>query len=593
MIKIYVSYFNESHIVRNKVLTPIQAGRALANKAFDMIGDDEGENISEKNHFYCELTSQYWAWKNDTESEYLGFMHYRRFLDFYSEKPRANDSIHGIIEEKFSEDFVEKFGLTEENIVNLVKDYDIIVRDPFDFNHIGSPSIEHQYKHTADHFAKDFDTARSIVAEMSPESLPYFNKMAASPLFYATNIFIMKRRFFEEYCAWLFPILEKIDLCIDSSSYTTQQKRVVGYLAERLFNVYLIRKIDTDPNLKIKTLRPVFIKDTKQLILPPPLPDTKLPVVCVCATTDQTYLPHVAALIVSVLDNASHDKFIDFIVLDGGISENERQALAKLARLHPACSIRFIDMSKHFLDIKVRSIFSRYTFFRLTLPSILKNRDKAVFLDSDMIAIGDVTELFNTNLEGNILGAVKDLVMRALCSMGTQTYNESNMTAHRYLSDFLGLKDKVSDYFQAGTLVFDLKKMREELIEEKVLSDLKSKSFWLVDQDILNKHLVGKVKFLNHSWNTVLTSELYEKNLTKSEKILYLQAQKSPNIIHYAGIDKPWNNMKHPFAHYYWFYLRKTPWYEKVFMNFLIKNQKQLKKRKKFKDRIKQLLRIN
>jgi len=70
---IYISYFAESKIIKSKILTPIQVGASLSTKSLDMLQDNIGENISQKNPHYCELTAIYWAWKNDKTSDYLGF----------------------------------------------------------------------------------------------------------------------------------------------------------------------------------------------------------------------------------------------------------------------------------------------------------------------------------------------------------------------------------------------------------------------------------------------------------------------------------------------------------------------------------------
>ena len=79
-IALYVCCHRESEIPKHPLLRPIQVGAALAEQHFPgFLYDDDGENISERNRAYCELTAQYWAWKN-SHAEYCGFFHYRRFL---------------------------------------------------------------------------------------------------------------------------------------------------------------------------------------------------------------------------------------------------------------------------------------------------------------------------------------------------------------------------------------------------------------------------------------------------------------------------------------------------------------------------------
>ena len=92
-IKLLVCYHKPSELLKDEIFTPIHVGRALAKKRMDtksesyqwmmknLIGDDTGENISEKNGSYNEMTALYWAWKNYKElgdPDYIGLMHYRR-----------------------------------------------------------------------------------------------------------------------------------------------------------------------------------------------------------------------------------------------------------------------------------------------------------------------------------------------------------------------------------------------------------------------------------------------------------------------------------------------------------------------------------
>ena len=89
MLKLFISYKTRQKLLKNNILTPIQTGRAIADEVFDeMVGDDTGENISKENPRYCELTAQYWVWKNYNKignPDYVGFMHNRRHFIFDSE----------------------------------------------------------------------------------------------------------------------------------------------------------------------------------------------------------------------------------------------------------------------------------------------------------------------------------------------------------------------------------------------------------------------------------------------------------------------------------------------------------------------------
>ena len=91
----YVCHHKPSYLIRDDVFKPIHVGAALSDRKMDIITDAEGDSISIKNREYCELTAIYWAWKNDKSSEWVGLMHYRRFLafDFIDE----STDVHGCV----------------------------------------------------------------------------------------------------------------------------------------------------------------------------------------------------------------------------------------------------------------------------------------------------------------------------------------------------------------------------------------------------------------------------------------------------------------------------------------------------------------
>ena len=210
------------------LLVPIQVGAALADSHFaGFVHDDEGENISVKNRSYCELTSQYWAWKN-VEADYYGFFHYRRYLypDMNAKRPYRLDSEPTV-------QVLEKLGY--ERFAKYIEQYDLIV-----------PKGENMYvpvrKHYADasfHHGKDLEIIEEIIRERFPAYIPAMEEYLSGTVCYFGNIFIMKRPVFQDYCGWLFSILEEFDRRTDVSGYSAQELRVDGYLAERLLGVYL------------------------------------------------------------------------------------------------------------------------------------------------------------------------------------------------------------------------------------------------------------------------------------------------------------------------------------------------------------------
>lgn len=188
---------------------PLQVGSALCGN-LGYLTDDTGDNISEKNKSYCELTGIYWIWKN-ISCDIVGICHYRRYF--------VKD-----------EDF-----LTKEYIEDTLKRYDIIV------SHSGGTDKSSLREHyAANHFEADMDICREVVGYMYPEYLAAFDLCLNCNLFTLGNMMITRKDIFDKYCEWLFPLLEEVERRTDISEYDDFQKRLYGYLAERLLRVWIL-----------------------------------------------------------------------------------------------------------------------------------------------------------------------------------------------------------------------------------------------------------------------------------------------------------------------------------------------------------------
>ena len=226
-IALYVCCHRESEIPAHPLLRPIQVGAALAQRRFPgFLHDDEGESISQRNRAYCELTAQYWAWKN-SEAEYAGFFHYRRFL-----YPDAAARRPYLLKPQPTAETLERLGY--DGFEPLIRDHDLIL-----------PKREEMYVPVRQHYAQapfhcgeDLARMERIVAELYPEDASAADAYLSGTAQYFGNIFIMRRRVFEAYCAWLFPLLEEFDRRTDTGGRSAQEARVDGYLAERLLGVF-------------------------------------------------------------------------------------------------------------------------------------------------------------------------------------------------------------------------------------------------------------------------------------------------------------------------------------------------------------------
>lgn len=237
-IKLFVCCHQMADVPPHSMLLPTQVGADLAEERFPgFLQDNVGENISGKNRSYCELTAQYWAWKN-VEAEYYGFFHYRRYL--YPNKMAKRPYL---IEGNVSLALLNKLGYLRFD--ELIRQYDLIV--PMGENMY--VSVREHYAKAPEHNAADLKLAEQIVLSHYPEMAEDLHTYLSGTYNYFGNIFIMKKAVFFSYCQWLFPVLEEFDRKADLAGYSPQALRVDGYLAERLLGIYY-----TASRRKFKTL---------------------------------------------------------------------------------------------------------------------------------------------------------------------------------------------------------------------------------------------------------------------------------------------------------------------------------------------------
>lgn len=208
---------------------PVHVGHALARAELGYQPDDAGENISELNASYCELTGLYWAWKN-LDADAVGLSHYRRYFAGSARGPRGR----GI--------------LSRDEARDLLAHADVVVGKPRNYY---VETIDSHYRNA--HHGSDLDALRAVIAEDSPAYLDAFDQVMNGRKLSLYNMFLMRREHLDEYCDWLFRTLSavegRIDDHADRSSY---QQRTYGYLGERLLNVWVHAHRDS---LRIRTRR--------------------------------------------------------------------------------------------------------------------------------------------------------------------------------------------------------------------------------------------------------------------------------------------------------------------------------------------------
>ena len=274
-IKIFVTYKDKHRIFKSDIITPIQTGRAIADEKFEgMIGDDTGDNISEKNPRYNELSAQYWVWKHYEEigdPEYIGFMHYRRHFMFDSSIDIGNlkQPLNGL--DIYNTDDINMClsNLSNDNIYKVLKD-DIICYaiKPYDVTLMCENDFymrEHYLSTISGSKRIIWNSFKNAINKLYPEMNTLFDEFTYGSRMNCFNMFIMKKNLFFEYSKFCFDILNEIDNDINFTNFNTQELRFLGYIGEYILTLYLMKLEKEHQN--IKYLDGLFLNNIDKTLL--------------------------------------------------------------------------------------------------------------------------------------------------------------------------------------------------------------------------------------------------------------------------------------------------------------------------------------
>lgn len=270
-VKILVAYHKESLLIRNDFFEPIHVGKELSNLNLEMISDNEGDNISLKNSNYSELTALYWGWKNLKDENYIGLCHYRRFFSFNQSllnyfKERISFILGYLNFNKFDNSIrniepiynSEKLSLEIEKFTSfLKKDIEKNNTDLYALKGaiFAKKSIKTLFSKPNGEFV--LDLLVKIVDEKYPKyTEPLKNTLLGNKIHYA-NMTIMKNDIFNEYCTFLFDVLETHEKYIVKSGWCIDIEkeqcyfRLSGYLGELLTSTFVSFNITNNKKVKL------------------------------------------------------------------------------------------------------------------------------------------------------------------------------------------------------------------------------------------------------------------------------------------------------------------------------------------------------
>lgn len=249
----------------------------------------------------------------------------------------------------------------------------------------------------------------------------------------------------------------------------------------------------------------------------------------VCLACDNNYSKYTGVVIASILSNANPTDNLEFFILDGGISDEQKEKIYSLKSIND-CNINFIKIDDSLFEdykkIKTHAYITIATYYRLKLPSLLPNVDKIIYLDCDTIVTSSLIDLFNTDITDYAIAGILDIDKKML--------------------------KKSPKYFNAGVILMNLEFWRKQNLEKFIFNWGKENinNIKLGDQEILNEVLKNEVKIVSDEWNVQSSNFVNRSSYTNS-----------PKIIHFVAKNKPWGGKSYSYhKNLYFKYLQLTPW---------------------------------
>ena len=540
-VKIFISGHKPCFEVKNEIFVPARQKEIIA--ALEQ-GTEEDRFMAARANEYCELLTQYWAWKY-VQADYYGFGHYRRYFDFSDEKLRSR---RPALQEKYLHArTAAAHGLYDvARIRRMLSRCDVLASVPFNYY---IKSVRWQYENSGTLHVADLDAVTEIIRTDYPAYYAAAKKYLGGHYMYTCNMFVMKREVFSAYSEWLFGILRKFYERRDMRAlgYSREAMRTPGHLGERLFGIYLtwlgMRKKyrigrrgivtfgDTEPSLS----------DTEALCGPRPL---------VMSVSYQT-VPQAAAALYSLAHTAKEKYSV--LVLAEDVPAKDR---AKLRQAGEGLPMQFADVGRIADEFSsgVRDARARTAQALFALPHLCPKAERVVYMGSFCIALKDLGDLWKMPA-GECIVAAADVFAE-----GAKSGYSKRLSAL-----YAGLCGK-NRVISTGVMVMDFAAMRkayslDKLFTAPVCAGENALLF------LANALCGGGSASLGAVWN-------YQPEETDSDRYYAITQAPAPlfadwqaagrtaAIYDFSGGEKPWQDVWSAHAQVFWRVARQTPFAE-------------------------------
>ena len=289
-------------------------------------------------------------------------------------------------------------------------------------------------------------------------------------------------------------------------------------------------------------------------------------IVSVALATDKNYFaPTLVAIKSIVLTSSENHNYRIYILSDSPVNNLEKNIYLSTIKNNENFEIFFITVGDRVGSVKLSENgptkgITQATYFRFLLPDLLGNIDKIVYMDADTVVLDDIANIYIHDIQECYVGGVRDIAGYQNKDARCQELNVENL----------------DQYINAGVLLMNLDKLRNDNLSEKMLKLAAEKSFPYNDQDIINSICYGRIKCLPFDCNVIVDYLEKPKEISEVLNIDYTKEAKEPIILHYAGRAKPWYSSKGHFTHCWWDVVDSFGWYIKLLIKY---GARKLKKR--------------
>lgn len=507
-IKIVVACHKPTELPNNDIYYPLQVGADISSINLKIPGDNTGENISKKNETYCELTAQYWAWKN-LNADYYGLCHYRRYLNL-TDNDYLNANERNQVEVNVLNDYsLNKFGIeNEEASRTFIEKYDVIVGKQQDVSKLFTPyghkktAIDHWLAH--DRYlinSNDLEKMLMILDEKYPEIGTVTRQYLKGGHFLGFNCFVMKKQFFFEMCQMEFDVLNTLENYVNRTNYHQQLNRVYGFMGEILFSGY-IAYLEKKKLARIKNVQMIYFNETDPVEQFYPKPINKHAIPVLYRQGADTTPAMLAVCLKSLIDSMSSEHEYDLLVLHRkDFTQYYKKKFEFILNNHSNIHVRWLRQEYYAGEERDRNI--HFNAIDLEFPWILKNYEDAVIISDNMLVKRDVFDLYEEKLEN------EECIAAPLDILNLGKVNDGDISFSRHLINDIGMKDPYQ-YYSMAICKINLDKIRNLFRRDDLIKKYKAlvnKNIY--QSDILNVTFEGKIKSISLNWSYIPTTSDY------------------------------------------------------------------------------------